>query len=235
GFFANRIADGGLVGVVACNTESVMCAPFGGRPVLGTNPLAVSVPLPYEQRPQLDMATTTVSQGKLIAAAQQDRSIPLGWAVDARGNPTTSATEGLAGALLPGGGPKGFGLAFAIDALLAVSGANVSPHVSALDGDAAVPQRLGHLFLAIRPDAAGPLDEYRDRISGLVEAIHASEIDGSDAPPPLAPGEPEAAQEQRQAGRLEIPEVLMNELSSLAAETGVPLPAPVEPSAAPAG
>jgi LDH2 family malate/lactate/ureidoglycolate dehydrogenase len=222
-FFTNRIADAGLVGLAACNTESVMCAPFGGRPVLGTNPLAVAVPLPYDERPQLDMATTTASQGKLIAAAKEGREIPPGWAVDAQGRPTTSPSAGLEGALLPGGGPKGFGLAFAIDTLIALSGANVSPGVSALDGPPAAPQRLGHLFFAIRVDAVEDLDKYRARIVGLVEAIHASGID-PDAPQPMAPGEPELMHERNAGGQLDLANSLMDELATLAAETGVPLP-----------
>lgn len=227
GFFANRIADAGLVGLAACNTESVMCAPAGGRPVLGTNPLAVAVPLPYDRRPQLDMATTTASQGKLLVAAQQGQPIPAGWAVDAMGQPTTSPSDGLEGALLPSGGPKGFGLAFVIDSLVALSGANVSTGVSALNGDPATPQRLGHLFLAIRADAAAPLSEYGDRISGLVDAIHASGIDPG-AKPPMAPGEPELAHARSVDGRLELSKALLDELADVAAETGVPLPGPLE-------
>src|SRR5690606_19652245 len=40
-FYGNRIADAGLLGIVACNTDKVMCAPSGGHAVLGTNPLSV--------------------------------------------------------------------------------------------------------------------------------------------------------------------------------------------------
>jgi LDH2 family malate/lactate/ureidoglycolate dehydrogenase len=185
------------------------------------------VPLPRDERPQLDMATTTTSQGRLIAAAQRGEEIPLGWAVDAAGKPTTSPAAGLEGALLPGGGPKGFGLAFVIDALLAVSGANVSPSVSALDGDPAVPQGLGHLFIAIRPDAAAPLDEYRSRIDGLVDAIHGSGIEGNGAAP-MAPGEPELNHQRRAGGAVQLSEPLISELSSIGEDVGVPLPGTAE-------
>lgn len=223
GFFVNHIADAGLVGLATCNTESVMCAPFGGRPVLGTNPFAFALPLPHDERPQVDMATTTASQGKLIAAAQRGEEIPLGWAVDRSGNATTSPAAGLEGALLPGGGHKGFGLAFAMDALLAVSGANVSPSVNALDGDPGVPQRLGHLFIAIRPDPVDSLDGYRSRIARLVDAIHASGID-ADGPSPMVPGEPELNHERRAGGSVELSDPLLAELLSIGAEVGVPFP-----------
>lgn len=222
-FYTNRIADAGMLGIVACNTESVMCAPFGGAPVLGTNPLAVAVPLPSHIRPQLDMATTTTNQGRLLIAEQSGESIPLGWAVDAQGKPTTSASEGLRGALLPVGGPKGFGLAFAVDALLAVAGAHVSTDVSALGGDPSMPQRLGHLFIAVRADAAQTLDEYRHAIESLVDAVHASSS-GFDVPAAVAPGRPELTREQRAHGRISLSPHVVAELEELALASGVALP-----------
>ncbi|MGY1641976.1 Ldh family oxidoreductase [Geodermatophilus sp. SYSU D00703] len=224
-FFTERIADKGLLGVALCNTEAVMCAPFGGRPVLGTNPIALTVPVPEDRRPQLDMATTTVSQGKLIMAEQAGEDIPLGWAVDARGRPTTSPTAGLAGALLPSGGPKGFGLAFAVDALLALGGSEVSPAVSALNGDHSVHQRLGHFFLAIRADGAEGLTGYRRRIEQLVDAVHRSGLDGET---PMVPGEPELARVAAGSGRVHLREELLAVLYPLAASTGVPLPSPAD-------
>jgi LDH2 family malate/lactate/ureidoglycolate dehydrogenase len=228
-FFTNRIADAGMLGLAACNTEAVMCAPFGGRPVLGTNPIALAVPAPSERRPQLDMATTTVSQGKLIMAEQAGESIPLGWAVDAHGEPTTSPTAGLAGALMPSGGPKGFGLAFAVDALLALGGAEVSPGVSALNGDHSAHQRLGHLFVAIRADGVEGLAGYQRRVEQLVEAVHHSGLNGVT---PMVPGEPELAREAASNGRVHLRDDLLAVLRPLAASTGVPLPPGIAPHSA---
>lgn len=222
-FYTNRIADAGMLGLVACNTESVMCAPYGGAPVLGTNPLALAVPMPPSERPQLDMATTTTSQGRLLIAEQTGEQIPTGWAVDAAGQPTTSAGEGLRGALLPMGGPKGFGLAFAVDALLALSGANVSTKVSPLGGDPAVAQQLGLIAIAIRADGAQPLDTYRSAISGLVDSIHSSSA-GLDVPAALAPGEPEVARQRAADGRISLSPHVIAELADLALSAQVELP-----------
>jgi LDH2 family malate/lactate/ureidoglycolate dehydrogenase len=218
-FFTNRIADAGLLGLAACNTESVMSAPGGGRPVLGTNPIAVAVPLPYTSRPQLDMATTTVSQGALLVAKANNESIPLGWAVDVNGQPTTSPIEGLAGALTPVGGPKGFGLAFVVDTLVALAGANVSPSVTALDADPKDPQQLGQFFMAIRADAAESLNGYQERIGALVDAIHDSGIDG---PRPMAPGEPETTRERQSNGKFILSPSTIDALNSIAAKVGAP-------------
>lgn len=222
-FYGNRIADAGLLGIVACNTDKVMCAPEGGRAVLGTNPLAVAVPMPAETRPQLDMATTQVSQGRLIIAARDGEPIPLGWAVDSEGQPTTSAAAGLRGALLPAGGPKGFGLSFAIDALVALSGALTSHEVGALYGDPAQPQRLGQLFIAIRADGGAPLQEYQQRVSGLVEAIHRSGPASAERHP-VAPGEPELERVHQNQGLLSLTSTLFESFAEIAAATGVALP-----------
>ncbi len=221
-YYTNRLADEGLLGIALCNTESVMCAPFGGKAVLGTNPLAVSVPFPAERRPQLDMATTTASQGRLILAQQAGQAIPHGWAVDAQGRDTDSATAGLAGALLPSGGPKGFGIAFAIDAILAISGARISPEVNALSGDPGKPQLLGQAFIALRADVTGPLDHYQAMIGRLLDAIRGSAVDGQSAP--FAPGEPELARTREIGGRIALGPMVMQELSALGEATGVPLP-----------
>ena len=222
-FYSSRIADAGLLGLVVCNTDKVMCVPGGGRAVLGTNPLAVTVPMPAEVRPQLDMATTEVSQGRLIMAARNCEPIPLGWAVDAEGLPTTSAAAGLNGALLPAGGPKGFGLSFAIDALVALSGALTSDQVGALYGDPKEPQRLGQLFMAIRADAGVPLETYQKTIADLVEAIHGSGP-ASGGNKPLAPGEPELARVRQNQGLLSLTEMLTDALSEISASTGLALP-----------
>ncbi|GAW48703.1 MULTISPECIES: Ldh family oxidoreductase [unclassified Nocardioides] len=232
-YFTNRIADAGMVGIAACNTEPVMSAPFGGAPVLGTNPIAVAVPLPAHRRPQLDMATTVTSQGRLIMALHAGEDIPLGWAVDAAGRATTSAAAGLEGALLPVGGPKGFGLAFAVDALLAVAGAATSPDVVALAGDPATPQGLGHLFIAVRADLVSSPEEYTARIDALVAAIHAS--GGQlDVPEPLAPGEPEVRRERAAGGLVHLSSTVLADLHLLADALGVPLPTSVSGAPVPA-
>lgn len=231
-YFTNRMADEGMVGVAACNTEPVMCAPFGGAPVLGTNPIAVAVPLPSDRRPQLDMATTVTSQGRLIMALRGGEEIPFGWAVDADGRPTTSAESGLQGALLPIGGPKGFGLAFAVDALLALAGAATSPEVLALAGDPSAPQGCGHLFIAVRADVVAPLESYRDSIDALVAAIHSSGGD-LDVPAPLAPGEPEVTHEREADGVVDLSAAVLVDMRRLADTLDVLLPISLSGAPAP--
>jgi LDH2 family malate/lactate/ureidoglycolate dehydrogenase len=222
-YYANLIADAGLFGIAVCNTDKAMGPPFGGRRVLGTNPLAIAVPLPAAERPQLDMATSEASLGKVLLAVQDKHDIPLGWAVDSQGHPTTSAADAVEGALLPTGGPKGFGLAFMIDALVALSGASVSPDAKPMYGDRSQPQDLGLAFIAIRADVAVSPDDYATAIRGLVSAIHASGP-GPTGAAALAPGEPELAMQASAPSVLEVSGELLEDLRRIAALTSVELP-----------
>jgi LDH2 family malate/lactate/ureidoglycolate dehydrogenase len=190
GYYTDRMTAAGFAGLAVCNTDAVMCAPFGGRAVLGTNPISIAVPSLDGTRPQLDMATTEASYGKILVARDHATAIPSGWGVDANGAATTDPREVLAGALLPSGGPKGFGLAFMVDCLVALGGADTSNQVSALYGDPSAAQRLGHAFIAIAVDAVQTASEYAARITGLTAAVHDSATGGS-VRPPLVPGEPE--------------------------------------------
>jgi LDH2 family malate/lactate/ureidoglycolate dehydrogenase len=222
-YYANLIADAGLFGIAVCNTDKAMGPPFGGRPVLGTNPIAIAVPLPAAERPQLDMATSEASLGKVLLAIQDRHDIPPGWAVDADGNPTTSASAALGGALLPTGGPKGFGLAFMIDSLVALSGATMSHEAKPMYGDTSQPQELGFAFIAIRADTAVTPTDYATAIRGLASAVHASGPGPSGAAA-LFPGEPELANAASAPSELEVSGDLLVELQRIAKLTAVPLP-----------
>lgn len=225
GFYTDRIAAAGLVGITVCNTDAVMCAPFGGRAVLGTNPVSIAVPVTEGTGPQLDMATSEVAHGKIIAARDRGEQIPSGWVVDANGASTNNPDEGLAGALLPSGGPKGFGLAFMVDCLVAIGGARTSNEVSALYGDPAAAQQLGHLFIAIAVDKVQTRSDYSSRIRALTAAVHDSGTPGSSRPP-MVPGEPERERlDTSSAWTAEATTV--QQFTALSLALGVPVPGEV--------
>lgn len=217
-FYAEQLADRGMIGIVTCNTDKAVCAPGGGRAVLGTNPLAIALPVDATERPILDMATSEVAYGKLLLAEARGEQIPLGWAFDAEGRPTTSPTDGLHGAMMPAAGPKGFGLAFMIDALLALGGANTSPHVAVLHGDPASPQGLGQMFIAI--DASRNHTVFASAIDDLVEQVHGSGLPGGAEA--LVPGEPEARRRSAGLGVIQVTPELSATIAQLSQEFGVP-------------
>ena len=91
----------------------------GGAPRLGTNPLAFAAPVAGRPALVVDLATSAVARGRIVAAQKAGRPIPEGWAVDAGGAPTTDAAAALEGALLPLGGAKGSALALMVEVLAA--------------------------------------------------------------------------------------------------------------------
>lgn len=222
GFYAEVLANRGLLGVILSNSDAVMAPPAGGKRVLGTNPIAVGAPRVGELTPLLDMATTNVAYGKLLVAARSGAPIPLDWAVDVDGRPTDDATRGLDGALLPLGGPKGFGLAFIVDVFSALGGARVSPDVHPLYGERSIPQKLGFDVIAIKAEMLGGADVFHRGLERLVGAVHAA--GGDDVPTPMIPGEHEQRYEREANGQLWLSEEEVAELESLARAYASPLP-----------
>jgi LDH2 family malate/lactate/ureidoglycolate dehydrogenase len=178
--YALRAAQRGLVGIVATNTPGVM-APYGGlAPVVGNNPFAIAAPMPGG-RPAfvLDMAQTVVARGRIKLAEMNEMEIPEGWALDADGEPTTDPTAALAGALLPFGGYKGYGLALAVEVLTAaLAGAGLSSELAntSMTGRPAAREgvkvgSVGNLFIALAPDAFAGRDVFGQALLRIADAV----------------------------------------------------------------
>ncbi|WP_052352966.1 Ldh family oxidoreductase [Neobacillus dielmonensis] len=81
----------------------------------GTNPIALGFLTGEDMPVIIDLSTSIIARGKIIAAAQQGSKIPEGWAIDESGRPTTDPESALTGSLLPLGGAKGSALALAVE------------------------------------------------------------------------------------------------------------------------
>jgi LDH2 family malate/lactate/ureidoglycolate dehydrogenase len=180
-----------MIGFVTNAGSGNLLAPWGGvEALLGTNPIALAVPAGEEPPPVLDMALTQVSKGKLtLAAARGEATIPAGWAVNRRGEPTTDTREALEGLLVPIGAYKGAGLSFMTGLLAGVwVGGLFGREVRDLFSDPAIPQRTGHLMAAARVDAFMDPAEFRRRVDAAVREIRSS-ARAAGAQAILAPGE----------------------------------------------
>jgi LDH2 family malate/lactate/ureidoglycolate dehydrogenase len=167
--------------------------PFGGtRPILGVNPLAVGVPAGRRPAIVLDMAMSEIARGKMRLAAMHGEPIAEGLGVDAQGRPTT---DGMAvfggGAVHPFGGPKGSALAIWMEIMGGVlTGAGFAGDMKSLYEDFSGPQRIGHVFMAIRPDLFMPMADFKQRMDDMIDRFKDSKPrDGLDEV--LMPGEPE--------------------------------------------
>lgn len=196
-YYTMWAARRGLVGIACSNSDAVV-APYGARKrFFGTNPLAISFPAEDGFVPTLDMATSAAAYGKVLIAQANGEPLPQGWAVDAEGRPTTDPHAAAAGALLPFGGPKGSGLAFAIELLCGVLlGGTVSDAIPPLWAAPDQPQGLGQCFLAIDPGALSGEPDRTQAISAYARRLMALEAaPGANAV--LAPGYLEWQREER--------------------------------------
>lgn len=108
GYHTGRLAQEGLLAFGFTNATPAI-APVGGRvAVIGTNPISFAVPgKPGKIALLVDQSSSAIAWAAVKRAAVEGRDIPLGWALDAEGNPTTDPVKGLAGSMAPAGGAQG--------------------------------------------------------------------------------------------------------------------------------
>jgi LDH2 family malate/lactate/ureidoglycolate dehydrogenase len=148
------LTERSLIGI-ALTTSEALVHPWGGRrAMVGTNPLAIGVPT--HPRPLVvDLATGTVSMGKILRHCELGLPLERGWAVDAAGQPTLDPAAALDGAISPFGGAKGFalGLAFEVFVGALTRSALGRDVVGTLDADAIC--NKGDVFICIDPATLG--------------------------------------------------------------------------------
>ena len=221
-YYAKKATSQGMIAFICANLTPKI-APFGSsQPYMGTDPVCIAVPT--EDDPViLDMALSTVALGKLILAQKLGKDIPLGWALDKDGKPTTDPAEGRKGSLLPIGGPKGSGLALMVEALSGVlSGAGTAPHLHDLYAFDA-PQGVGHFLGVIDTAHFMDPDEFRRGMSAMAAEVKAlKKAEGFDEI--LMPGEREnmITKERAKTG-INLPDEVCAELNALGAPYGMSL------------
>ena len=149
--------------------------------------------------------------------ADRKQRIPEGWALDAKGAPTTDPLEALKGFVLPVGGHKGYGLALAIDILAGImTGAGFGDGVKSLLQQWNEPQHVGHFMCVIDPARFMPWETFAERMSELRRSMHA--VPPLDAKAPVViPWEIEARIEKtRRADGIPIPDKAFELLQGLA-------------------
>lgn len=96
-----------------------MVAPFGGREaLLPTNPYCIAMPGGELGPVVIDIATSQAAGGWIYAARAAGVDLPEGLIVDRNGNPSRDPEDFFdGGAILPKGGPLGYGLALIAELL----------------------------------------------------------------------------------------------------------------------
>ncbi len=173
GYYAERIARAGCVGIVAGVTQPLV-HPYGGvERLLGTNPFSVAVPTSGDAPVLLDFATSAIPFGMILKASVTGESIPAGVAVGPDGEPTTDAKTAAAGAVAPFGDHKGYGLSLVIGLLAGpLLGAKVGKPLSESVREGHYDK--GDLFIAIDPAAFGDPGVFREMVDAHVAEVKAT-------------------------------------------------------------
>ncbi len=205
------VAEAGLVGLAFTNSPSAINAWGGRKPFFGTNPIAAIFPRRDAAPIVVDLSLTEVTRGKIMLAAKEGKPIPLGWAVDRDGHPTTDAKAALTGSLTAIGGVKGTALALMVEVLcVALTGAAFSFENDSYFEPGRAP-RIGHALLAIDPGALAGTDSYFSRLETMISAMLA------DAGVRLPGARRHQSVARARAEGLEISDALHEELRTLAA------------------
>jgi len=187
GYYSEMAAASDMIGITMTNTAALGVPTFGREALVGTNPIALSVPASNDRMFTLDMSTTCVTRGKVEVYNRERAPLPEGWAVDTNGEVTTDSFKLLddmlfqrGGGILPlggvgelHGGHKGFGLGVLVDIFSAItSGGEFGKHVKDSEATSA---RVCHFFGAIKIDLFRNVDEFKIDMGHLLDDINNSE------------------------------------------------------------
>jgi LDH2 family malate/lactate/ureidoglycolate dehydrogenase len=217
GYYTQALALQGMAGVALAGSWPNVI--YHGARVAGVSTSPISIAVPGGEPVVLDMATSVVSMGKLNQAKKAGRPIPEGWALDARGDPTTDPQA--AQTPLPMAGPKGSGLSFMVECLASLIASNPLLSESLEGTPEGSRHRQNGFVMAIDLSQFGDPENFRREVDRLVKALKALPR-AADADEILMPGERGARTfEHRMREGIPLPRAVHDELQALADRLGV--------------
>ncbi len=222
--YATLPLPAGMIGIYTVVASANHMAPWGGSDsLLGTNPLAIAIPMGDADPVVLDMATTVVSYGTVKGHALLGQPMPDGWMVDkTTGEPLTDPRRSHDGVLLPIGGYKGSGLALVLGLLAGpLNRAAFGRDVVDFNADDRTVTETGHVLIAL--DVSRFLDpaDFQAEVTRHLDDLRGSlRLPGVDRI--RLPGDMRAQRRrERLAEGVPLAPALMTLLERLAGEAGV--------------
>ncbi len=176
GYHTGFLARQGLLALGFTNSVPAMAPVGGSKPVLGTNPMSLAVPGPRGKIAFLiDQSSAAVAWTAVKRATDEGRPIPLGWALDKNGKPTTDANEGLSGSMAPAGGYKGFSQGLIVEVMCAaLTGSLRGLEMGSFTESDGKPIGCGQFFIAIEPEMFSG-GAFARQVKALVKSITAQD------------------------------------------------------------
>jgi LDH2 family malate/lactate/ureidoglycolate dehydrogenase len=217
--YVESVAREGMIGIAMANAAPAV-APHGSRQrILGTNPIAWAAPRGDGQEPVcLDVATSTLAEGKLQVARAKGEPIAPGVILTSDGKPSIDPNDFYdGGALLTFGEHKGSGISL-LAQVIGRGLAGLDP--SGMQGPRGV---NGPFIIAINIAQFAPLAQFLDATEAQCQAIKDS-APAAGFDQVLLPGEPELAnRERRSVEGIPVPDSTWENLQEVARELGVSL------------
>jgi len=230
GYYAKMACDQGLIGVSMTNSEAIMVPTFARMAMIGSNPIAVSMPAdPYPFF--FDASTTVVTRGKLEVYNKMEKPLPDGWALNKDGHASSDAKDVLAnivakngGGIMPLGGNteqlgshKGYGYGMLCEIMCSMfSQGTPSSHVN-------VGSKSGtcHGFMVIDPKVFGDTEAIKAHFSAYLQELRDTpKADGQTRI--YTHGEKEAfAYQDRMKNGIDVNQKTVVEMCDLAAYLGM--------------
>jgi LDH2 family malate/lactate/ureidoglycolate dehydrogenase len=222
GIYPSLAAREGLISIYMAVANANGMPPWGGtEPLLGTNPIAIAIPTEDDAPFLLDIATTVTSHGSIKVVAQAGGTMPVGWMVDAGGEPITDPARAGEGFLVPIGGYKGSGLNIALGLLAGVmNGAAFGESVIDHRAEVSTPTNTGQSIFVMRSDLFMPEDQMRRSIAEHLDQLRSSGT--ADGGTLRLPGDQAAANERSsRAQGVPLAANLVTQLDDLASRLSV--------------
>lgn len=173
-YYCNIAAKQDMILFATTGCEPAMSPEGACQAFFGTNPIAASFPTGKGWPVKIDLATSIVARGNIIAAQKRGQAIPVGWALTPEGEPTTDAAAALTGTVLTMAGHKGYALALMVEVFSSIlSGAAVGPAIGSMYKNMDRKQDVGHFFFLLDISAFAEVAEFKRRMDKAIEEIKA--------------------------------------------------------------
>jgi LDH2 family malate/lactate/ureidoglycolate dehydrogenase len=180
GYYAKMASERGLLGFSCTNSEAIMVPTYSRIAMLGSNPIAVAIPAePHDFL--FDASTTVVTRGKLEMYNKMEKRLPIGWALDRNGEPSSDAPDVLkniiaknGGGIMPLGGSeevlgshKGYGFGMICELFSSILSMGMTSD-KCMQG---TKSGICHGFAAINADIFGDAVAIKHHFSGYLQAL----------------------------------------------------------------
>lgn len=167
GYYPEMAANRGYIGIAMASTPALAVAYGGTDTILGSNPLAISIPT--RNGPiTFDMGTTEITYFKIVEARYNNEKLPNNSVLDDAGNVTTDPHKANLRKLMPLAGYKGFGLAFMIEILTSA----ISRSIMGKEKSGAITgEHYNTTMIVLKADAFIALNDFYDSVEKLVSDI----------------------------------------------------------------